>query len=396
MAARPTTRWPHVRWLALVLLTAGLVVLFLWREHQRAAALHTSAPMAGEATGARSAQPAAPGHTSAPLTLSEPLPAEELLPTPICLPGLLAFDQRVTLDEMRTAIAAAAASADEALQAYLTERLAELVGSDPARAAAVLGWAEGASAPAASIYLNALKQSEAVHHPSVPPKLLSLAEQPQRSPELRAAALSALESQRRLDDGAMQRLGRIALDESSEQTAWLATRTLGRVMTEDFERTGESGRYLRTLLDIGGRSADTGVRTLALEMPSYGQPLMPGDSIDELARMLKRDPDRAVREMAALRLSLTEAPAQALRVFEEAFPSEQDLCVRWAMFRFSLRAGGRQALSLLGKMATIEPRLRRDFDEFKALYDQGVVDFERIWQGKPEHIQCIGEHDGEG
>ena len=304
--------------------------------------------------------------------------------------GLADFDQRATLDDLRAAIAASG-GADEALQAYLSERLAELIGADPARAQAVLGWVEKASPQAAAMYLAAIKQSEAAHHASVPPKLLSLAEQAGAPSELRAAALSALETQRRLDDSAMQRLRRIALDESSEQTAWLATRTLGRVLTEDFQRTGESGRYIKTLLDISGRSADTGVRSLALEMPSYGQPLLPGDTIDELARLLRRDPDRAVREMAALRLSLTEAPQRALKAYEEAFSAEQDLCVRWAMFRFALRAGGAQALPLLAKMSAIEPRLKRDYDEFQALYQKGVVDFERIWQGKAEHIQCMEE-----
>ncbi|MFO0579987.1 MAG: HEAT repeat domain-containing protein [Polyangia bacterium] len=373
---------------AAVLLLIGLL---LWRGRGREGAVPSGELAAsGERSGAGTASGAGAAAPRTVVGANDPLPIEEVLPAPSCLPGLADFDQRATLEDLRAAIAAAG-GADEALQTYLSERLAELIGADPARAQAVLGWVEKASPQAAAMYLAAIKQSEAAHHASVPPKLLSLAEQAGAPSELRAAALSALETQRRLDDSAMQRLRRIALDESSEQTAWLATRTLGRVLTEDFQRTGESGRYIKTLLDISGRSADTGVRSLALEMPSYGQPLLPGDTIDELGRLLRRDPDRAVREMAALRLSLTEAPQRALKVYEEAFPAEQDLCVRWAMFRFALRAGGAQALPLLAKMAAIEPRLKRDYDEFQALYQKGVVDFERIWQGKAEHIQCMEE-----
>ena len=291
-----------------------LIGLLLWRGRGREGTAASGEPAS---SGERSGAAATSGPTAATqrpvLGASDPLPVEEVLPAPSCLPGLADFDQRATLDDLRAAIAASG-GADEALQAYLSERLAELIGADPARAQAVLGWVEKASPQAAAMYLAAIKQSEAAHHASVPPKLLSLAEQAGAPSELRAAALSALETQRRLDDSAMQRLRRIALDESSEQTAWLATRTLGRVLTEDFQRTGESGRYIKTLLDISGRSADTGVRSLALEMPSYGQPLLPGDTIDELARLLRRDPDRAVREMAALRLSLTEAPQRALKL----------------------------------------------------------------------------------
>jgi hypothetical protein len=373
---------------AAVLVLIGLL-LWLGRGREQAAAPSSAQPRSSEQA-AVGAAAAGPGTTAPRLTANDPLPAEEVLPAPSCLPGLADFDQRATLDELRAAIAAAG-GADEALQTYLTERLAELIGADPARAQAVLGWVDKASPQAASMYLAAIKQSEAAHHASVPPKLLSLAEQAGAPTEVRAAALSALETQRRLDDGAMQRLQRMALDETSERTAWLATRTLGRVLTEDFQRTGESGRYIKALLDISGRSADTGVRTLALEMPSYGQPLLASDTIDELARRLRSDPDRAVREMAALRLSLTEAPQRALKAYEEAFADERDLCVRWAMFRFALRAGGPQALPLLAKMVTLEPRLKQDYEEFQALYKKGVVDFERIWQGKAEHIQCMEE-----
>lgn len=388
-------RSPSPSLLAVAMTAAALLLigLLLWRGRGREGAgtkAEQAAPGERTAVGATSGSGATA--TRAVISASDPLPVEEVLPAPSCLPGLADFDQRATLDDLRAAIIAAG-GADEALQAYLSERLAELIGADPARAQAVLGWVDKdrASPQAAAMYLSAIKQSEAAHHASVPPRLLSLAEQAGAPSEVRAAALSALETQRRLDDSAMQRLRRIALDESSEQTAWLATRTLGRVLTEDFQRTGESGRYIKTLLDISGRSADTGVRSLALEMPSYGQPLLPGDTIDELARLLRRDPDRAVREMAALRLSLTEAPQRALKAYDEAFPAEQDLCVRWAMFRFALRAGGAQALPLLAKMSAIEPRLKRDYDEFQALYQKGVVDFERIWQGKTEHIQCMDE-----
>jgi hypothetical protein len=183
----------------------------------------------------------------------------------------------------------------------------------------------------------------------------------------------------------------IALDESLDSVSWVATRTIGRVMKEDYERTGTFAPYWKELMAISEKSDDMAVRLLALEMPSYSNPLIGGDSIERLGKIMRTDRERDVREMAAFRLAVTEEPQKALEAYRTAFPAEQDECVRWAIFRFAVRAAGAQALPLLRQMAAQDPRFVQDYQDFQRLYAEGTTDFARIWLGKQERHECITE-----
>ncbi|GHG94484.1 hypothetical protein GCM10012319_57440 [Comamonas sp. KCTC 72670] len=315
----------------------------------------------------------------------------EQLPMPGCWDGLHAFDASVSMDTFRQALAMAIGNNDRYLASYLQERLTELVGGDAARALQVLEWAQSANGPELSIYMDALKDAPAVHTAQVAQRLLKMGEDPGATSQQRSAALDALETQRKLTAGDIQRLKTLALDETLDSTAWVATRTLGRVMKEDFSRTGNYAPYWKELLDIGSTSDDMAVRLLALEMPSYSNPVIGEESFDSLKRILANDRERDVREMAAFRLGLTKAPDQALDIFRDAFEKEHDLCVRWAIFRFAVRAAGEKALPLLEQFATKDPRFTQDYLEFQALYASGTVDFARIWLGKREHHNCLVE-----
>lgn len=312
---------------------------------------------------------------------------------PGCWPALRDFDRTATLEDLRAAIAAVAGK-DPLLATYLQERLTELIGSDPHRAHTVLAWARSASGPELEVLMAALKGAPAVREPSVAESLLVMGEDATAPIDLRGRALDALETQERFDAATMGRMKAIALDEKSDSAGWMATRTLGRVMTEDFRRTGTFQPYWGELLAIGRESEDTAVQLLALEMPSYGDPILDGTSIDALAELLRSDPDRNVREMAAHRLSVTSVPDRVLAIYRAAFPVEQDECVRWAIFRFAARVAGAGALPLLSEMAAIDPRFAPDRDDFAALYRSGTVDFGRIWLGKAERHQCLSEEEG--
>jgi hypothetical protein len=189
----------------------------------------------------------------------------------------------------------------------------------------------------------------------------------------------------------MKRLKAIALDERVDEVAWVATRTIGRIMKEDFERGGSFQPYWDQLLDIAGKSDDTAVRLLALEMPSYSNPLIGGDSVAKLSEIMRKDRERDVREMAAFRLAVTQDTDKALEAYRTAFAAEYDRCVRWAIFRFAVRAAGANALPLLKQFVATDPRFEPDYRDFEELYASGTVDFERIWLGKKERIQCIVE-----
>ncbi len=312
------------------------------------------------------------------------------VPMPGCWPALRDFDRAATLEDLHAAIAAVGGQ-DVLLAEYLQEKLTELIGSDPVRAQTVLGWARQAAGPELEILLGALKEAPAVREASVAQALLAVGEDQAAAVDLRSRALDALETQGRLDDGMMGRIKAIAMDENSDAAAWMATRTLGRVMKEDVDRTGSYERYWKELLSIGRESEETAVQLLALEMPSYADPVLEEGSIEALAELLRSDPDRNVREMAAHRLSVTRASDRVLAIFRAAFPQERDECVRWAIFRFTARVAGPGALPLLAELAAIDPRFKPDHDEFAALYASGTVDFARIWLGVTERHQCLTE-----
>ncbi|WP_235880163.1 HEAT repeat domain-containing protein [Polyangium aurulentum] len=338
--------------------------------------------------GERAAMPAGEGEGEVP---QGNLREEDRVPMPGCWQGLREFDQHANLADMRAAIAAAVEGGDPLLATYLREKLAEMIGADPTRAQTVLAWAKNASGAELGILLGALKDAPAVRDPGVADKLLSMGEDKTGSPDLRSAALDALETQHHFEPAALGRMKEIALDGEADSAAWMATRTIGRVMKEDFQRTGVFEPYWKELLEVGKQSEETAVQILALEMPSYADPVLRGDSIAELAELLKKDPDRSVREMAAHRLSVTREPDRVLAVYREAFPAEKDECVRWAIFRFTARVAGGGALTMLAEFAAADPRFKEDHDDFMALYASGTVDFARIWMGKVERHQCVHE-----
>jgi hypothetical protein len=323
--------------------------------------------------------------------LQERKPKPDQLPMPHCWEGLAEFDRNASLENFRGALAAAMSARDRVLAEYLQERLTELVGDDAGKALQVLSWAEQASPTELGIYMEALKAAPAVHRPEVARKLLSMGEDKGAQLMHRAAALDTLETQKRLAPADIQRLKAIAMDPTVDSVAWVSARTLGRVMKEDFERTGTYTPYWQELLDLGEKSEDMAVRKLALEMPSYSTPVLDEGSIDRLSTILQTDRERDVREEAAFQLSVTESPEKALAAYKAAFPKEHDVCVRWAIFRFAVRAAGAGAFPLLREFARQDPRFQADVDDFQRLYASGTVDFSRIWLGKEERFNCLME-----
>jgi hypothetical protein len=378
------------RWTAIagVLLIAAAVAILLPRGSASPADDHPPAEAATSASGAAAApEPEALG-TVPP---EERKPMDEQIPIPGCWDGLQEFDRTASMDTFRAALRAAIANGDRFLADYLQERLTELVGNDSARALQVLEWSKGTSHPELGIYMSALKAAPAVHDPKVSGQLLKMGEEKSATLAERSAALDALETQKRMGASDLKRLKAVALDETVDSVAWVATRTMGRVMKEDYERTGTYAPYWKELLDISGKSDDMAVRLLALEMPSYSNPIIGDESFEQLRRTLKSDRERDVREMAAFRLGVTHAPDKALDIYREAFELEHDVCVRWAIFRFAVRVAGAGALPLLQEFAAKDSRFMQDYTEFRDLYASGTVDFARIWLGKPEHHQCLVE-----
>jgi hypothetical protein len=318
---------------------------------------------------------------------------EDQLPMPGCWQGVAELDKNLSMANFQQALAAAISGRDRMLADYLQARLTDLIGDNPNHALQALEWAHAADNETLSVYIEGVKASAAVHRPEVVERILKMGEDKGATFLHRGAAMDALDTQKRLTPGTMARVKAIALDESLDSVSWIATRTLGRVMKEDYERTGTFSPYWKELMDISEKSDDMAVRLMALEMPSYSNPLIGKDpqELERLARLMQKDPERDVREMAAFRLAVTEQPDKALEYYRDAFPQEHDECVRWAIFRFAVRAAGAGALPLLQQMAAQDPRFLQDYQDFQKLYAEGTVDFARIWMGKEERHNCIME-----
>jgi len=311
-----------------------------------------------------------------------------------CWSGLKELDAKLTLDTLGDALRQVLASEDPLLHAYLTDRLAELVGDDVAKGEQLLEWSKTATDAESGVLLGALSKSAAGKNPRLAGKLLDLAEDSKVSPATQLAAMEALGAQKSLDVAHQDRLKKLALNGPSDDAAWTATRTLGTVMNESFKSGGDFKPYWDRLLDVAESSVDPSVRQLALEMPTYTDAILQKDSLPRLATLLSDEAEKDLREQAAFRLSLTEAPDEALKIYESAFANEYDECVRWAIFRFAFRAGGPSAFPVLERMAALDARFLPDLREFKTLVAQGHLDFERLHLNLSEEHHCLTREEG--
>lgn len=326
---------------------------------------------------------------SLPASAGAPPSAEKAHASPSCQVGYLEFEAVHGLKGVRAAVAQAFTRRDEAAIHFLRERLTELIGKDASRALEVLRWAETSAEPEFTLSLAALREAEAVREASVASRLLVLARTLQ-DPVRQARVLEALETQHHFEPQALEQLTAWAQREDVVPgLAMHAVRTVGRVMKNDFERTGRFEPYMVKLLEVASSSSDANVRALAVEMSTYLDARLDSASVEALAKRMREDPNAGVREMAALALSSGRDTQAVLKHFREAFPAEKERCVRWALVRYAVRAAGPQALPLLRDFARADRRFQPDAEEFKALYDAGHTDFDRLWPDKKvRHPSC--------
>ncbi|WP_375769936.1 HEAT repeat domain-containing protein [Archangium gephyra] len=329
------------------------------------------------------------GTTSAPARDERPI-AEPRLPRLTCYAGYLELESPHGLEGVRAAIRQALARKDQAALLFLEQRLAEVIGKDPQAALQVLEWAYTAQEPEMPLYLRAVRETEAVRAPAVVDRLATMAERHQ-DPGHQAHALMALETQHRFEPAMLERLTTLAKrDTLATGVAMNTVRTLGRVMDNDFQRTGRFDPYMGKLLEVALDSNEPDVRALAIEMGTYPDARIEGPSLQQLAKLQREDPDPDVREMAALAMSSGRDSQAVLDAFRESFPQEKNECVRWAIVRYAVRAAGARALPLLKDFAQQDARFRQDHADFKALYDAGQVDFNRVFPDKANHHRCEG------
>ncbi|WZX16907.1 hypothetical protein NVS55_26245 [Myxococcus stipitatus] len=296
-----------------------------------------------------------------------------------CWSDLERFNEGVSLETFRDWAAPLLASRDPLVRMYLKERLTELIGKDAGRAGQVLEWTREAGPKEFKVFAMALKDSEAVHLPEVARRLVEMGLDPELDSERRAGLLSSLDSQKQLSPEVLTRLTDFAKDPASGEGGWAAARTIARVMKNDHERSANAAPYLDKLLSIGTQSLDEHVRYMALSTPMETAPVLDDRAIDGYSKVLTSEGSPDGRGAAAHNLALSSDSAKVLDTFSRAFEPEQDVCVRWALFRFSARAAGRDALPTMAKMALIDPRFQPTYQDFERIYASGVVDFERVW-----------------
>jgi hypothetical protein len=244
--------------------------------------------------------------------------------------------------------------------------------------------------------MQALRDSEAVHLPQVSAQLMDLGLRPDESlpPERRAAVLSVLDTQRRFDQAALDRLATFATDPAAGEAGWAAARTIARVMTRDFNQTGHLTPYMDKLLTIGPESPDEPIRYMGQMMPMHAAPVLDADATERFAKILTTEGNEDGRDAAAHNLSLSQDRAKVLELFASKFETESSVCVRWALFRFSARVAGKDALPVMANMAIIDSRFQPDYREFEKLYASGILDFIWLWNSLPNQDphNCLDKH----
>lgn len=312
-----------------------------------------------------------------------------------CWEGLEQFNEQVTLKTFRQWAAPLLAVKDLHVREYLKGRLAELIGNDANAANEVLDWALQAEPTEYKVLMAGLRESQAIALPQVAARLTDIGLDERIPVERRAGFLDALQNVRQLEPAALERLARFAKDPASGEAGWVTTRSIGRVMQQDFNRTGNAKPYLDKLFTIGTESPDEPVRYLALEMEMYADAPLDAQATEKLAKVLATEGSENIREVAAHDLSLAQDKTRALEIYAQAFEAEKDLCVRWALFRFAARAAGKQALPVMEDMAMKDPRFQANYQDIARLYASGVVDFDRIWFGLPDQNPhgCLDKHD---
>ena len=228
-----------------------------------------------------------------------------------------------------------------------------------------------------NVFLLAI-QDASVGDSQVVEQLLNTAEKPGDA-ELRRRALTALQTQPSLTATELDRLTALGEGATEDRLAMAATSVIGSVMRNDQTRADE---YATRLLDIAQAQTDFEVAYLAVEMVDHPAVTLDTLFVQRLANLLNNHPLLALRKLAVLVLSSARDTQTVLKVYQQAFKDNTDLCVRWAIMKFSLRAAGAKALPLLAEFVALEPDLQQDAAEFRQMYDSGIVDFEQIWLAK--------------
>lgn len=352
-------------------------------------------PEAGQAA-AKGPQPSGPtpskaGHTGQGGPQAESKPKQ--FNSTVCWEDLERFNESVTLETFLEWARPMLAVKDPLVREYLMGRLGELIGEDEGRASEVLGWAREASPAEFKLLMGGLRNSKAL--PKMAAQLTALGLDEKLDLGRRAGFLDELQRMPRLEPAALDKLATFAQDASSGEAGWVTTRAIGRVMQEDFKKSGNFKPYLNKLLSIGTQSADEQVRYLALEMGMSTDAPLDTHAIERLGKLLATEGSEDVRMMAAHELSMSEDKSQALDLYGKNFEIEKDLCVRWALFRFAARTAGKDALPVMANMAMTDPRFQGIYQEFEKLYASGIVDFGRIWFSLPTDnpFGCMDRHE---
>jgi len=313
----------------------------------------------------------------------------------ICWRELERFNEAVTIDTFREWATPLLASRDPLVRDYLKERLTELIGNDAAHASRVLGWAREAKGAEFKMLLSALRDSEAAQLPQVATRMMDAGLDTTLEPERRAGVLSALDTQKHFEPAALDRLANFAKDPASGEAGWAATRTIARVMKKDFAQSGDVAPYMKRLLTVGSESPDEQIRYLAQSMPMHAAPLLAEEATERYAKILTTEGNEDGRDAAAHNLSLSKDKARVLQLFAQTFKTDQSVCVRWALFRFSARVAGKDALPVMAEMAVIDPRFQQNYHDFERIYASGTLDFVRVWNSLPNQdpYGCLDGHD---
>ena len=313
----------------------------------------------------------------------------------VCWKELERFNEGVTIHNFREWAEPMLNSRDGLVRDFLKERLVELIGNNPAHALEVMEWSRDAEGRSFGVFLTAVRDSEAVHQPQVASRLLDMGLDDSIPAQRRAGVLSALDTQKKLAPAALDKLTTFANDPVAGEAGWAAARTIARVMKREFKQNASISPYMDKLLTIGAQSPDEEIRYLGQMMPMHAAPLLSAEETERFAQILVGEGNEDGRDAAAHNLSLSMDKGRVLDLFAKTFETEQSLCVKWALFRFSARTAGKRALPVMANMAAQDPRFQPIYQDFSRIYESGTLDFVRLYNSLPNQdpFNCLDRHE---
>ena len=314
-------------------------------------------------------------------------PGEEPDP-PVILKVTIPSDARTPADLMKTLREAAKLGDSDAI-AEIETRLRKWLLEDPARTRELFDlFRKEADGTIMAILTGVLLSDPSVTQSAELAQGFLAVARDDKNADRRVQAVSFLAAVQQPSSGLVTDISSVARMDADPKVRQEALQALVQFRQT---KSDYAGRVNDVLLDVLRRDADEGVRGSAVRsMDLYqAQPQTVEAVID--AGRADASPQFRAAAFAAAADAHPENRKQVVAKLEEAFLAERDPEVRLGLVTGIARAGRKDALQTLQRMADADPARREQIHDFVTALESGEPDFEQVWRSVRERREARGE-----